>query len=276
MAWRCGSPGGLAKWKKPVYHRNAVGRDWAFHGRRPQCRQNPDGAYRPTAPRMGLRCTRPPHQAACAARRPLLSERVIVPVAAAIAAALLAEEPFEAVVLTMLAFACAAFVVPERSSWANLLPLMRAPLVLLSPLLGTAALALVNAVTDLPGLSAGELVIVALAAAAASVTVLPVAHSRRRQGPLRTAIIGSERAATDVAPRAGAGGHPRVSGGGSNRDAARALARGRRGADARRARRAGRGDRGERHRPARAHERGAALRRLRGDVDHCLHLPVRL
>ena len=64
---------------------------------------------------------------------PPLSERVIVPVAAAIAAALLAEEPFEAVVLTMLAFACAAFVVPERSSWANLLPLMRAILACVRP-----------------------------------------------------------------------------------------------------------------------------------------------
>ena len=27
-------PGRLAKWKKPVYHRNASGRDWAVHGRR--------------------------------------------------------------------------------------------------------------------------------------------------------------------------------------------------------------------------------------------------
>jgi len=130
---------------------------------------------------------------------PPVSERLMVPVAAAVAAALLAQEPFEAVVLTTLAFACAAFVVPERSSWANLLPLMRAPLVLLSPLLGTAALAVVNAVTHLPGLSAGELVIVALAAAAASVAAYLSRVGRRRQGPLRTAIIGSDRAATDVA-----------------------------------------------------------------------------
>jgi exopolysaccharide biosynthesis polyprenyl glycosylphosphotransferase len=128
-----------------------------------------------------------------------LSERVLVPIAAAIAAGLLAEEPFEAVVLTTLAFACAAFVVPERSAWANLLPLMRAPLVLLSPILGTAALAVVNAVTDLPGLSAAELLVVGLAAAAASVVAYMSHADRRRQGALRTAIIGSDRAATDVA-----------------------------------------------------------------------------
>ena len=63
---------------------------------------------------------------------PRLPERVVVPMAAAVAAGLLAREPFEAIVLTLLAFACAAFVVPERQAWAALLPLMRAPLVILS------------------------------------------------------------------------------------------------------------------------------------------------
>ena len=43
---------------------------------------------------------------------PALSERAVVPVVAAVTAGLLAEEPFEALVLTLLAFACAAFVVP--------------------------------------------------------------------------------------------------------------------------------------------------------------------
>jgi exopolysaccharide biosynthesis polyprenyl glycosylphosphotransferase len=130
---------------------------------------------------------------------PPVSERVAVPLAAAVVAGLLAQEKFEAIVLTMLAFACAAFVVPERRGWANLLPLMRAPLVLLSPLLGTLVLAVVNGVTDLPGLSAGELLLVALAAATASLVAYFSRVGRRRQGALRTAIIGSDRAATDVA-----------------------------------------------------------------------------
>ena len=130
---------------------------------------------------------------------PLVSERVLVPVVAAATAGLLAQEPFEAVVLTALAFACAAFVVPERSAWANLLPLMRGPLVVLAPLLGILVLTVVNAVTDLPGLTTAEMVIVAGAAAGASIISYLSGRGMRRQGALRTAIIGSERAATDVA-----------------------------------------------------------------------------
>ncbi len=133
-----------------------------------------------------------------AQRRPLLSERVLVPAVAALTAGLLAEEAFEAVVLTTLAFACAAFVVPERRAWANLLPLMRDPLVVLAPLLGICALTLVNAVTGLPGLSTVEMILVATAAASASVAC-SLSGARTRQGPLRTAIIGSQRNATDVA-----------------------------------------------------------------------------
>ncbi|MET0615659.1 MAG: sugar transferase [Thermoleophilaceae bacterium] len=133
-----------------------------------------------------------------AQRGPLLSERVLVPAVAALTAGLLAEEAFEAVVLTTLAFACAAFVVPERRAWANLLPLMRNPLVVLSPLLGICALTLVNAVTGLPGLSTAEMILVATAAASASVAC-SLSGGSTRQGPLRTAIIGSQRNATDVA-----------------------------------------------------------------------------
>jgi exopolysaccharide biosynthesis polyprenyl glycosylphosphotransferase len=140
-----------------------------------------------------------PHARRPAASAPLVSERVLVPVAAAITAGLLAREPFEAMVLTTLAFACAAFIVPERSAWANLLPLMRAPLVVLAPLLGILALVLVNAVTELPGLSTGEMVLVAAVAASTSVLCHLSGRSTRRQGAVRTAIIGSERSATDVA-----------------------------------------------------------------------------
>jgi exopolysaccharide biosynthesis polyprenyl glycosylphosphotransferase len=132
-----------------------------------------------------------PHARRPAASAPLVSERVLVPVAAAITAGLLAREPFEAMVLTTLAFACAAFIVPERSAWANLLPLMRAPLVVLAPLLGILALSLVNAVTDLPGLSTGEMVLVAAVAASTSVVCYLSSRSTRRQGAVRTAIIGS-------------------------------------------------------------------------------------
>jgi exopolysaccharide biosynthesis polyprenyl glycosylphosphotransferase len=140
-----------------------------------------------------------PHARRPASPAPLVSERVLVPVAAAITAGLLAREPFEAMVLTTLAFACAAFIVPERSAWANLLPLMRAPLVVLAPLLGILALVLVDAVTKLPGLSTGQMVLVAGVAATASVVSYLSGRSTRRQGAVRTAIIGSERAATDVA-----------------------------------------------------------------------------
>src|SRR4051812_17074205 len=139
------------------------------------------------------------HARRSAAPAPFVSERVLVPAVAAITAGLLAPEAFEAVVLTTLAFACAAFIVPDRSAWANLLPLMRAPLVVLAPLLGILALTLVNAVTSLPGLDTGEMVLVAAVASIASVATYLSSRSPRRQRAMRTAIIGSERAATDVA-----------------------------------------------------------------------------
>jgi exopolysaccharide biosynthesis polyprenyl glycosylphosphotransferase len=141
----------------------------------------------------------PPVQRRLVAPAPRLSERALVPVAAAVTAGLLAREPFEAVVLTLLAFVCAAFVVPERRAWAALLPLMRAPLVILSPLLGMLALIVVNAVTGLPGLGVGGMVAVAAAASAASVGCYLSGFGFRRHPALRTAVIGSERSATDLA-----------------------------------------------------------------------------
>jgi exopolysaccharide biosynthesis polyprenyl glycosylphosphotransferase len=140
-----------------------------------------------------------PHARRPPASRPFVSERVLVPVVAAVTAGLLAEQPFEAVVLTTLAFALAAFIVPDRSAWANLLPLMRAPLVILAPLLGIVVLTVVNEVTDLPGLTTAEMFLVAGAAAGASVASYVSGGGVRRQGAVRTAIIGSNRAATDVA-----------------------------------------------------------------------------
>jgi exopolysaccharide biosynthesis polyprenyl glycosylphosphotransferase len=130
---------------------------------------------------------------------PRLPERGVVPLTAALAAGLLATEPFEAMVLTLLAFACAAFIVPERRSWAALLPFMRAPLVMLSPLLGSLALVGVNAVTGLPGLGALEMAAVAGAAAAGSVGCYLSGFGFRSQTQLRTAVIGSLRSATDLA-----------------------------------------------------------------------------
>jgi exopolysaccharide biosynthesis polyprenyl glycosylphosphotransferase len=130
---------------------------------------------------------------------PRLSERAVVPIAAAVTAGLLAREPFEAMVLTLLAFACAAFIVPERRAWGALLPLMRAPLVVLCPLIGIAALTVVNAATGLPGLGTGGLLAVAAVSAGASVACYLSGYGFRRPAPLRAAVIGSERSATDLA-----------------------------------------------------------------------------
>jgi exopolysaccharide biosynthesis polyprenyl glycosylphosphotransferase len=146
----------------------------------------------------------PPGASPHASRRlvapaPRLSERAVVPLTAALAAGLLAPEPFEAMVLTLLTFACAAFVVPDRRAWAALLPFMRAPLVVLCPLIGILALTVVNAATGLPGLSAGEMVVVAAISAVASVGCYLSGYGFRRQAALRTAVIGSERSATDLA-----------------------------------------------------------------------------
>ena len=141
----------------------------------------------------------PSHGPRRQAPAPRLSERVVVPIAAAVTAGLLAREPFEAIVLTLLCFACAAFVVPERRAWATLLPLMRAPLVVLCPLIGIVALTVVNAVTGLPGLHTGGILAVAAVSAAASVGCYLSGYGFRRPAPLRTAIIGSERSATDLA-----------------------------------------------------------------------------
>ena len=141
------------------------------------------------------------------------------------------------------------------------------PLVLLAPLLGICALTLVNAVTGLPGLSAGEIVIVAAAAAAASVACYLsgvgggararcAPRSSARSGPPRTSRA-SWRWWASRATRWWVGSRSTA---GPSRVDGEVPTLGALGRPCRR-------DRGERHRPARPHERGAALRRLRGDLD---------
>jgi exopolysaccharide biosynthesis polyprenyl glycosylphosphotransferase len=126
-------------------------------------------------------------------------ERAVVPLAAGLAAALLAREPFEALVLTLLAFTCAAFVIPDRASWTALLPLMRAPLIVVIPALGTGALVAVDTVTGLPGLGLAGTAVVAGTAGLGALVSYSSVRGHRRQAPQRTAIIGSLRSAVDLA-----------------------------------------------------------------------------
>ena len=131
--------------------------------------------------------------------------------------------------------------------------------------------------TGLPGLSTGELVIVALAAAAASASVAYL--SRHRQdgaGAAATAIIGSERDATDVARELALVGIP-----GYTVVGRIALTEARRAWTAKVPTLGTLGGLAEVIESSGIDllvpdERGPALRRLRGDVHHCLHLPVRL
>lgn len=128
-----------------------------------------------------------------------LSARVLVPVGATGLVALLADEPLEGSVLALLAFICAAFVVPARPAWASLLPLMRAPLQLLMPILGVAALVGIEAATGLPGLGPTEVLLIL--GVTAIVSLVPYAGSLevwQAQGTVRTAVIGSGRSARDL------------------------------------------------------------------------------
>jgi exopolysaccharide biosynthesis polyprenyl glycosylphosphotransferase len=128
-----------------------------------------------------------------------LSARVLVPVVATGLVALLATEPLEGSVLALLAFICAAFIVPARPAWAALLPLMRAPLQLLMPIVGVAALVGIEAATSLPGLGADSMLL--LLGVTSVVALVPYAGSLevwRSQGAVRTAVIGSARSARDL------------------------------------------------------------------------------
>ncbi|MEJ7785241.1 MAG: exopolysaccharide biosynthesis polyprenyl glycosylphosphotransferase [Solirubrobacteraceae bacterium] len=128
-----------------------------------------------------------------------LSARVLVPLVATGLVAALASEPLEGSVLALLAFICAAFVVPSRPAWAALLPLMRAPLQLLMPMVGVAALIGIEAATELPGLKPAEMLL--LLAITSIMSLVPYAGSLevwRAQGAVRTAVIGSARSARDL------------------------------------------------------------------------------
>ncbi len=128
-----------------------------------------------------------------------VSARVLVPMVASGLVALLATEPLEGSVLALLAFICAAFVIPSRPAWASLLPLMRAPLQLLMPIVGVAALIAIELVTGLPGLTAGSMLLIL--GATSVVALVPYAGSLevwRSHGAVRTAVIGSARSARDL------------------------------------------------------------------------------
>lgn len=129
-----------------------------------------------------------------------VSDGVLVPAAATAVVALVAREPLESSLLTLLVFVCAAFIVPSRPPWATLLPLMRAPLQLLVPLIGTGALGLVQAITGLPGVSLAQLGIVGLATSAASLVPWARAHGPwSAQARVRIGVIGSQRSTDDLA-----------------------------------------------------------------------------
>ena len=137
-----------------------------------------------------------------------VSERFAVPVVAALTVALLAREPFEGAVIALLAFGSAAFVVPDRPAWASLLPFMRAPLSLLTPLLGIAALVGLELATGLPGLGPGGLAITFTAAAVASLLSYASGPGLRRHAPIRVAVIGSQRNTNDLARELSLAGIP--------------------------------------------------------------------
>jgi len=129
-----------------------------------------------------------------------VSEGILVPGIGTAVVVALAGEPVESGALALLVFLCASFVVPERPPWATLLPLMRGPLQLLVPLLGTIALGVVQAITGVPGISLAQLGLVFAATSLAS--LVPWARSRRswsHHAQVRVAVIGSQRSADDLA-----------------------------------------------------------------------------
>ena len=129
-----------------------------------------------------------------------LPESILVPAVGTIAIAAMASEPLESGALALLVFLCASFIVPERPPWATLLPLMRGPLQLLVPLIGTFAVGVMQAITGVPGISLSELAIVFAAASVAS--LLPWATARRpwsNHAQVRIAVIGSQRSTDDLA-----------------------------------------------------------------------------
>jgi exopolysaccharide biosynthesis polyprenyl glycosylphosphotransferase len=126
--------------------------------------------------------------------------RWLPPLVAAALVAALADAWIEGAVLGFLTFGVAFFVGPQRGTWAKMLPLMRSPLHATRPLLGMGVLAVVQLVTDAPGLNFLELVAVAIAATA--VSVIPSLFVPQAWAPdraIRIAILGSTRTAIELA-----------------------------------------------------------------------------
>jgi exopolysaccharide biosynthesis polyprenyl glycosylphosphotransferase len=130
----------------------------------------------------------------------ILIRRWLAPAAAAACCAALSPEPLTGLLLALLTFGLAVAMLPVRPPWLGLLPFMRVPVRLLVPLVGTASLGIVLAVTELPNISGFELLVVG--ASAALVEALAqrlVRYRRRKPAPHRTAVIGSNGSAVRLA-----------------------------------------------------------------------------
>ncbi len=147
-------------------------------------------------------------QVACAAADPNarvhalggLSDSMLMACAATLTVTLLANDPASGAVLGFLAFFSAAMLV-RSEPWQLLLPFMRVPIRAVAPLLGMAAITVLQAVTTHPGLSWSDgIAIVAMTTIA---TLLPHTATpqswtpRKRQ--VRLAVIGSQRHTDDLA-----------------------------------------------------------------------------
>jgi exopolysaccharide biosynthesis polyprenyl glycosylphosphotransferase len=142
--------------------------------------------HAPARPRLWIRALR------------MLSERVIVPVAAGAAVALLADSPVRSSLLTALVFFSLARVLPSQRPWRTLLDPTRSRQSAMGPLLGVGILAVIHVLTGYPML--GVLDFLALLAITTAVGVLPqLLRQARPERLIRTAVIGSDRSATDLA-----------------------------------------------------------------------------
>jgi exopolysaccharide biosynthesis polyprenyl glycosylphosphotransferase len=129
-----------------------------------------------------------------------LSDRVIIPLAAIVAVALLADSPVRSSILTALAFFCAALVLPSRGPWSALLRLTRSPQHAVRPLLGVGILAVIHALTGYPLLGGLEFIaLLGLTAAAGMLPHVVAPHFWGAHRQIRTAVIGSDRSARDLA-----------------------------------------------------------------------------
>ena len=101
-------------------------------------------------------------------------------------------EPHTGILLALLAFGFAAATLRVRPPWLGLLPFMRGPVRLRVPVVGTASLGAVRAVTGLPDISTFELLLVGAAAALVDMVAQRLLqYQRNKRLPYRTAVIGS-------------------------------------------------------------------------------------